>query len=145
MLPEQVEEREEDPTDWEESRRRDAVLAPEEEDEHRLRRDAVQRRVLRLRPLLHHAGRGHGGGLREVDERLDQVAQMGRGWISSSTVDVAVRRRQNWKKLLYLDAPSGEVGVLRTSPRSWIQSERSSHTSVLLRLPRNRFGTKSQK
>ena len=41
MLPEQIEEREEDPADWEESRRRDAVLAPEEEDEHRLRRDAV--------------------------------------------------------------------------------------------------------
>ena len=61
MLPEQVEEREEDPTDWEESRRRDAVLAPEEEDEHRLRRDAGSGSVLRLRPLLHHAGVGMAG------------------------------------------------------------------------------------
>ena len=41
MLPEQVEERRR-PHRLEESRRRDAVLAPEEEDEHRLRRDAVR-------------------------------------------------------------------------------------------------------
>ena len=76
MLPEEVEEREENPAHGEKSRRGDAVLAPQEEYEHGLRRDAVQWGVLRLRPLLDDPRRGHRGSLGEVDQGLDQVAQV---------------------------------------------------------------------